>query len=302
MSTTSSRLYRTFPGAVAVVTAILAATGLLYTALPAIAPIEFHLGLANPLAWPVLLLTTCVPLLFSTLSLRQAVRRAGLGGGLWSAVHVTALILTVAMTVASAILYGAASIEQALALAIALIILILDALIYGIMGVCAGLSLRRRLGGDGRMVGTFWMWSSLALILFTILLVAVFVFAITTKASLFFTASHFMLLFAMMMLTAQSFIPWAALSRPTEPDSATGSPVKTLAITAAIVVLAAAAAIAINVMQPQVQAEGDYYEDVPLDDEEIVIDDLKEMSDDSLIIEELDPEEWADDSLESVTF
>lgn len=300
----TSRLYHTYPAPVAIVTALLAIAGFLYTCLMFFNLIPFDPGLASPLSWPVLLLTTFVPLLYSTLSMRQAVRQAGLqGSALWSGVHIVAAILTLSTTVTSAILSGAASVNQAVVLVLALVVTICCALTYAVLGACAGFRLRSSQKSDGRTVGAFWLWTSLGLLLFSILLVAAFVMTIIYGGNNFAVATTYMLAFVLMMLTAQAIIPWAALSTPAtaaDRPQRTGMPLTIAAIALATGIIACTA---INLMQPKPFTEDDiFYDDelleyvdpVPLDDEV--------LPDDSLIIEDVSADNWADDSLESPDF
>ena len=298
----SSRLYHTFPAPVAVVTAVLAIAGFLYSCLLFFDIVRFDLGLAAPLSWPVLLLTTFVPLLYSTLSMRQAVCHAGLPGrGLWSGVHIVAAILTLSTTVTSAILSGAASVDQAVVLVLALVVTICCAMTYAVLGACAGFRLRSSQKGDGRTVGAFWLWTSLGLLLFSILLVAAFVMTIIYGGNNFAVATTYMLAFVLMMLTAQAIIPWVALSRPNadaERPQRTRMPVAAGAPAVSII-----ACIAINLLQPKPYTEDDtFYDDELLDYVEPVPLDDGQLADDSIIITEYTDGEWAGDSLESTDF
>lgn len=298
----SSRLYHTFPAPVAVVTAVLAIAGFLYSCLLFFDIVRFDLGLAAPLSWPVLLLTTFVPLLYSTLSMRQAVCHAGLSGrGLWSGVHIVAAILTLSTTVTSAILSGAASVDQAVVLVLALVVTICCAMTYAVLGACAGFRLRSSQKGDGRTVGAFWLWTSLGLLLFSILLVAAFVMTIIYGGNNFAVATTYMLAFVLMMLTAQAIIPWVALSRPNaDSPQRTGIPLVTAAGALAVSIIAC---IAINLLQPKPYTEDDtFYDDELLDYVEPVPLDDGQQADDSIIITEYTDGEWAGDSLESPDF
>ena len=298
----SSRLYHTFPAPVAVVTAVLAIAGFLYSCLLFFDIVRFDLGLAAPLSWPVLLLTTFVPLLYSTLSMRQAVCHAGLSGrGLWSGVHIVAAILTLSTTVTSAILSGAASVDQAVVLVLALVVTICCAMTYAVLGACAGFRLRSSQKGDGRTVGAFWLWTSLGLLLFSILLVAAFVMTIIYGGNNFAVATTYMLAFVLMMLTAQAIIPWVALSRPNaDSPQRTGIPLVTAAGALAVSIIAC---IAINLLQPKPYTEDDtFYDDELLDYVDPVPLDDGQQADDSIIITEYTDGEWAGDSLESTDF
>ncbi len=276
----SSRLYHTFPAPVAVVTAVLAIAGFLYSCLLFFDIVRFDLGLAAPLSWPVLLLTTFVPLLYSTLSMRQAVRQAGFrGSALWSGVHIVAAILTLSTTVTSAILSGAASVDQAVVLVLALVVTICCAMTYAVLGACAGFRLRSSQKGDGRTVGAFWLWTSLAV------------------------ATTYMLAFVLMMLTAQAIIPWVALSRPNADAERPQRTRMPLTVAAGALAVSVIACIAINLLQPKPYTEDDtFYDDELLDYVDPVPLDDGQQADDSIIITEYTDGEWAGDSLESPDF
>lgn len=300
----SSRLYHTFPAPVAVVTAVLAIAGFLYSCLLFFDIVRFDLGLAAPLSWPVLLLTTFVPLLYSTLSMRQAVRQAGFrGSALWSGVHIVAAILTLSTTVTSAILSGAASVDQAVVLVLALVVTICCAMTYAVLGACAGFRLRSSQKGDGRTVGAFWLWTSLGLLLFSILLVAAFVMTIIYGGNNFAVATTYMLAFVLMMLTAQAIIPWVALSRPNADAERPQRTRMPLTVAAGALAVSIIACIAINLLQPKPYTEDDtFYDDELLDYVEPVPLDDGQQADDSIIITEYTDGEWTGDSLESTDF